>query len=359
TTEALKANGQVIVGLMHKSVGHLGIFVSGAVAKREYKHIVDLIEYIEHQPPGLYGMQIEEHTTDEGLRYDVTLTEVRVEDLQVLQKYSRKDEMPFEAVEKTSEALASAYETFVHPFVAPMVTPAAAGLARGFNPQRVQRWVVSDLNPFFWPLKGAADIAKANRAPRDNDGPAAKMERCAAALTTASWDLYRDLRDAAVENTFFRIYGPASIGMVEEKKAIGEELIDIRNAPFVKEALSRIEEGDRTRAMVRAALLLMKAGTGRRRLSAMKRTRELVGQDIGLLDMPIEAARDIIREQSYIVDFEPVKALLALPKLLQTSADRRRLLDMIDHIEGRIEANAKQIALLGEIRRLLAEDESP
>ena len=30
TTEALKANGQVIVGLMHKSVGHLGIFVSGA-----------------------------------------------------------------------------------------------------------------------------------------------------------------------------------------------------------------------------------------------------------------------------------------------------------------------------------------
>ena len=30
TTEDLKANGQVIVGLMHKSVGHLGIFVSGA-----------------------------------------------------------------------------------------------------------------------------------------------------------------------------------------------------------------------------------------------------------------------------------------------------------------------------------------
>ena len=29
TTEELKANGQVIVGLMHKSVGHLGIFVSG------------------------------------------------------------------------------------------------------------------------------------------------------------------------------------------------------------------------------------------------------------------------------------------------------------------------------------------
>ena len=59
----------------------------------------------------------------------------------------------------------------------------------------------------------------------------------------------------------------------------------------------------------------MKAGTGRRRLSAMKRARELVGKDVGLVDMPPEAAREIIREQSYIVDFEPEKALVALPKL--------------------------------------------
>ncbi len=359
TTEALKANGQVIVGLMHESVGHLGIFVSGSVAKREYTNIVDLIEYIEHQPPGLYRMQVEEQQADGKVRYDVALTEMRVEDLQVLQKYSRKDEMPFEAVEKTSEALASAYETFVHPFVAPMVTPAAAGLVRAFNPQRVQRWAVSDLNPFLWPLKGMADMAKANRAPRDNGGPMVAMERWAAAMTSASWDLYRDLRDAAVENTFFRTYGPAGIGMAAgEKQTVADEAVDVRKAPLVKEALAHIEEGGPTQAMVRAALLLMKAGTGRRRLSTMKRARELVGQEIGLLDMPAEAAREIIHEQSYIVDFEPVKALTALPKLLRTPADRRRLLNMLDHVEGRIEANEKQVILLGEIRRLLAEDET-
>ena len=127
TTEALKANGQVIVGLMHQSVGHLGIFVSGAVAKREHTQIVDLIEYIEHLPPGLYGMQVEEQKTNEGVRYDVMLTERRVEDLQVLQKYGRKDEVPFQAVEATSEALASAYETFVHPALAAMVTPDRCG----------------------------------------------------------------------------------------------------------------------------------------------------------------------------------------------------------------------------------------
>jgi hypothetical protein len=185
------------------------------------------------------------------------------------------------------------------------------------------------------------------------------MEHWTAAITSASWDLYRDLRDATVENTFFHTYGPAGIGIAAEaKETVTEEPIDVRNAPMVKEALAHIEEGDQMKAMVRAALLLMKAGTGRRRLSTMKRARELISQDLGLLDMPTEAARGIIREQSYVVDFEPVKALVALPKLLQTSADRRRLLDMLDHLEGRIEANAKQVTLMGEIRRLLSEEET-
>ena len=47
---------------------------------------------------------------------------------------------------------------------------------------------------------------------------------------------------------------------------------------------------------------------------------------------------------------------MALPKLLRTSEDRRGLLDLLDRVEGRIEANAKQVTLLGEIRRLLSED---
>ena len=199
TTEALKANGQVIVGLMHKSVGHLGIFVSGQVAKREHAQIVDLIGYIEQLPPGLYGMQVEEQRVNGGVRYDVVLTERRVEDLQVLQKYGRKDEVPFRTVESVSDALASAYEAFVQPILAPAVTPAAARVSRTLNPQRAQRWAVSDLNPFLRPLEQMADLAKANRAQRDNGGTCALTERWAAAMISASWDLYRDLRDAGVE----------------------------------------------------------------------------------------------------------------------------------------------------------------
>ena len=225
------------------------------------------------------------------------------------------------------------------------------------QPQRAQRWTVSDLNPFLWPLKGMADMAKANRLSRDNDGPMAMMERWTAAMTSASLDFFRDLRDAAVENTFFRTYGPASIGMANDEQVdVSEEPFDARDTPLVKEALTHIEDGDRTKAIVRAALLVAKEGTGRRRLSAMKKARELVGKDIGLVDMSAEVARGIIREQSYIVDFEPVKALTALPKLLRTPEDRRSLLDLLDRIEGRIEANSKQVSLLAEIRHLLSED---
>ena len=60
STEEIKANGQVIVGLFHEDVGHLGIFVSGRVAKKEHAQIVEVLKYIESLRPGLYVMEIKE-----------------------------------------------------------------------------------------------------------------------------------------------------------------------------------------------------------------------------------------------------------------------------------------------------------
>src|SRR5262249_53243662 len=66
STDEIKANGQVIVGLLHQDVGHLGIFVSGKVAKREHAQIVSVLKSIEALPPGLYGMKITESPTSNG-----------------------------------------------------------------------------------------------------------------------------------------------------------------------------------------------------------------------------------------------------------------------------------------------------
>ena len=66
TTDEIKSRGQVIVGLVHQDIGHLGIFVSGKVAKKEHAQIVSVLESIESLPPGLYGMQIHERKGKNG-----------------------------------------------------------------------------------------------------------------------------------------------------------------------------------------------------------------------------------------------------------------------------------------------------
>ncbi len=68
STEEIKARGQVIVGLLHENVGHLGIFVSGKVAKKEHAQIVSVLKTIEVLAPGLYGMAITESPARAGRR---------------------------------------------------------------------------------------------------------------------------------------------------------------------------------------------------------------------------------------------------------------------------------------------------
>ena len=53
STEEIKARGQVIVGLLHRSAGHLALFVSGKVARKEHTQLVSVLESIEALPPGL------------------------------------------------------------------------------------------------------------------------------------------------------------------------------------------------------------------------------------------------------------------------------------------------------------------
>ena len=82
STEEIKMRGQVIVGLVHKDVGHLGIFVSGKVARKEHTQIVNVLESIEALTPGLYGMHITDRKGADGEpAYDVSFEERRLEDV--------------------------------------------------------------------------------------------------------------------------------------------------------------------------------------------------------------------------------------------------------------------------------------
>ena len=210
STDEIKARGQVIVGLLHQDIGHLGIFVSGKVAKKEHAQIVSVLKSIELLPPGLYGMQIHEVKGRDGkVEYEVDFHERRLEDItKQLNRLERADEKPFEAVAALSEFNQRAYELFAQPFVQSMSNEVTAKVSRQFHPLRFQRWAFSDLNPWLAWLGPAAQAVKAQRKAADRRQPQrAKMQKMVAEAVSASLDYYREVRDATSEATFFQTYG--------------------------------------------------------------------------------------------------------------------------------------------------------
>src|SRR5262249_34959609 len=60
----IRSYGQTIVYTIHESIGHLGIFVSGGVAKKEHGEFSSNIDLIDTLPPGLYEAVFEAKTDD-------------------------------------------------------------------------------------------------------------------------------------------------------------------------------------------------------------------------------------------------------------------------------------------------------
>jgi len=360
STEEIKARGQVIVGLLHADVGHLGIFVSGKVAKKEHTQIVSVLESIEALPPGLYGMKIGERKDKDGaVAYDVTFEEHRLEDLVArLNKFERGDEKPFEAVAAISDFNQRAYELFAQPFVQATANEYTAKLRRQFHPLRFQRWALSDLNPWLGWLGPAARAVKAQRKAVGKDNSALRMEKAAAAAISASLDYYRAMRDASSEAAFFLAYGNVFSLYLADKNAgaakTAERITEPRDLPFVREALDSLDEGGYPEALARVACLLARKGEPLL-LSRLQTRKALIDDYRDLLPaMPWNEWRRIRGEQEIIVRYEPDRALATLPKLLAARGDRERLVGLVRRLlaDERVRSaqpSTEQLAMLANI----------
>jgi pimeloyl-ACP methyl ester carboxylesterase len=356
STEEIKANGQTIVGLIHEDIGHLGIFVSGKVAKKEHAQIVEVLKYIQQLPPGLYGMHIEEQQGDDGqITYDVTLRERKVEDLRALQKYNRVDEKPFEAVAALSELLERAYSLLARPFVRALTPEWFAKAARDFHPLRVKHWSVSDKNPWLWPLPYAADLVTRQRVQRGADNDFVKGEQMFSTAMSASLDLYRDLRDATSEAMFFEVYGNMlSLHMADEREEIRRKTrFDPRALPAVRQVLDEMDKGGLPEAVVRTGLLIAKAGGGKRNLAQMARTRSLLDPTGILRHLTEDDMRRLLHEETIVVEFEPALAKRSLPALIPGAAERRKLRALLDALETDAHLDDRQRAVISELRKLV------
>jgi pimeloyl-ACP methyl ester carboxylesterase len=360
STEEIKAHGQVIVGLMHEEVGHLGIFVSGKVAQKEYTQIVSVMKSIELLPPGLYGMQIQERELDGTVDYEVRFQEYRLEDVVArLNRHQRLDEKPFEAVAAISEFNQRAYELFAQPLVQATSDELIASMARRFHPLRVQRWAFSDSNPWLAWLPGAAQLAKDNRQALPAEHELRRAEAGLADFASAALEYQRALRDAFTEALFFHIYGNLFSLYIADRQEAGAPapVADPRELPVVREALAAIDEGGYPEAFARVGFLVTRRGdVPLARLEAGQQMRK--DYEEFLPSVPLEQMRRIAGEQEIIATYETDKAIATLPALLPERADRERLLTLLERLENDVRVRhegltQEQRSMLERVRHAL------
>jgi pimeloyl-ACP methyl ester carboxylesterase len=365
STDEIKARGQVIVGLLHENAGHLGIFVSGAVAKKEHAQIVSVLKSIESLPPGLWGMEIHERPGPGGApAYDVSFAEKRLEDLVGrLNRFDRKDEAAFEAVAKLSALNQSAYEIFARPWVQALSNDTVARVLRDWHPLRAERWLWSDLNPFLAWLRPAADAVRAQRQPLDDDALPRRAEQAGSQVLSATLDLYRALRDAASEAMFFQTFGGLfALTMADDERADAARTEAERRAEDgerVQRLLATAGQGGYPEAVARIGALLARAGEPMP-LEKLE-LREELRQDYADLLPALDPAewRRLRGEQELLCRHAPEQAIATLPALLGDPAERARFVALADRLATdprlqRTKPTAAQRALAERLRKLLA-----
>ena len=127
SVDEIRSYGQTIVYTIHESVGHLGIFVSGGVAKKQHGEFSSNIDLIDALPSGLYEAVFEDKTEDTVNPDLVTgnwvmRCEARtLNDIRALGGNDAADERRFATAARVSEINLALYRTFAQPMVRAMV----------------------------------------------------------------------------------------------------------------------------------------------------------------------------------------------------------------------------------------------
>ena len=205
------ANEQTIIYTLDERIGHLGIFVSGKVAAKQHAELVNALDIIEVLPPGLYEMILEGKTTEDvGAdllpgQYLVRFEGRTIDDILALGD-GRAHEQAFETAARISEINEGLYDTFVSPWVRLWSNEASAEALRLMHPLRLQRFLLSDLNPATWPVRLMAEAVRKDRRPAAAGNTCVTAEHAVSEQIEQALDQYREIRERMQELTFKAIY---------------------------------------------------------------------------------------------------------------------------------------------------------
>ena len=227
TTQALKAAGQRVVYLLNPHVGHLGIFVSADVARREHRAILGHVDELEALAPGLYEMKIVDGAaaTGSSTAPRVEFHPRRVEDLRY--DYPRK---AFERARDLSELNELLYRAFLSPLVRATSSPWSAELLKWLHPMQWSRYLCAErYSPWMASIRMLASLVEKNRNPVANDNPYLALERVASEDTLRALETYRKARDSAYEAIFAVFFEQAPAGF-EQVAAASKTSSPLRRA---------------------------------------------------------------------------------------------------------------------------------
>ncbi|MDI3470259.1 MAG: Poly(3-hydroxyalkanoate) synthetase [Pseudolabrys sp.] len=365
----IRACGQTIVYTIHETIGHLGIFVSGGVAKKEHGEFSSNIDMIDTLPPGLYEAKFgakdsEAANPDLAQGNWVMHCEARtLDDIRALGGNDAADERRFATVARVSEINLSLYRTFAQPFVRALASGPVAEMMQRLHPLRLQYEMFSNANPMMAPVAAWADQVRNNRRPAGADNPfLAAQERVSNQIVRAL-DGWRQTVEKVSEQIFTTVYGlpalQAAVGIDPAgtrplrkavKSPMHEELLRTRIAALK----AHMKTGGLREAIIRSIIYV---GIGRgiideRGFELARRIRESQGE------LTLDEFKKVVREQFFMLLIDEQAALSAIPSLIPPDADRKQALGLIRHVLGaRGELSADDRRRLAQIDRLFGEKE--
>jgi pimeloyl-ACP methyl ester carboxylesterase len=352
----IRIRGHRIIFMIHEKVGHLGIFVSSSIAKKEHAEVTSTMKTIEALAPGLYEMTIDEQV-GEGpeTHFRVSFHERKMDDLRAFDD-QRDDERHFAAVSRLSALACEIYDLTLRPLVQSAIDARTAEALRRVHPARVRRRALGSANPAMALVAKAARKIESQRKAADPANPFLALEKIWAAGVVQSFDFWRDLRDAAFEMSFFGLYGSPLMNRIGESHAFERKRLDPKDLAHLLEVeaiLLGLDRGGFEVAVIRMLILLADSrGTVRR--DRLERSAHVLSKDEPFASLGAEKRAALIREQAVVVEFARDRAIEALPKLLAVHGQREKALKVVEYIAGSLdEMEPQTLRMLQRIRASL------
>lgn len=340
--EDVLCHDQTIVYATHDSIGHLGIFVSGSVGRKEHRKFTANIDIINMLPAGIYRAEVNdtpsspESPDPQADKYLMTLRRSGVQEVHSIVQPDPDSERRFAAAAKISEINLALYRNLFQPWVQAWSTPESARYLQAMHPLRLSYEWWSDLHPMAPVVEKAASKVRDHRVLSAADNPFWAIQEFISKNIVDSLDLYRDVRDAWYANTFKAIYGsPAAQALAGQS---WQDSGPVRPHPgetpehcaFLQAELNKLDAdqvvGGLPEAVVRALCIIFYArgeADERHFHHAWEAVKPYLSTQESLTEL--EHFRSLVRYQALLLHRDAQAGLAAIPTLLaQTPVEQIR-----------------------------------